>query len=74
MVKEQKKQTLGEALKKLEAIVGWFEEQEEVDVEVGLKKVREGVGLIKEGRKCLAEVENEFEEITKLLEEDSDEA
>jgi len=64
---------LGEALKKLESIVEWFEKQDEVDVEAGLDKVREGAALIKSSRKRLDEVENEFEEVTKLLEEDGEE-
>lgn len=63
-----KKTNLGESLKKLEAIVGWFDEQKEVDVENGLEKVKEGVALIKESKARLREVENEFEEVKKDLE------
>lgn len=64
-----KKTNLSESLKKLEEIVTWFDDQEEVDVEKGLEKVREGVTLIKESKARLKEVENEFEEVKKELEE-----
>ena len=62
-----KKENLGASLKKLENIVGWFESQEEVDIEKGLEKVKEGVKLIKASKEQLKEVENEFEEIKKEL-------
>ncbi len=60
---------LNDSLKKLEDIVKWFEAQKEVDIEVGLTKVKEGVKLIKESRERLGEIENEFEEIKKQVEE-----
>lgn len=60
---------LNDSLKKLEEIVKWFESQKEVDVEVGLTKVKDGVKLIKESKERLAEIENEFEEIKKQVEE-----
>lgn len=62
---------LTESLKKLEEIVGWFENQEEVDVEKGLEKVKEGVKLIRSSKERLKKVENEFEEIKKELEEEN---
>ncbi|MFH1246231.1 MAG: exodeoxyribonuclease VII small subunit [Candidatus Liptonbacteria bacterium] len=68
MAKEKKK--LNSALKRLEEIVDWFEAQEEVDVEEGLRQMREGAGLIEELKKKLADAENEFEEIKKELIED----
>ncbi len=52
-------------LKNLEAIVGWFSSQTEVDVEQGLERVKQGAELIKTLKKQLAEVENEFEVIKK---------
>ena len=61
------KESLGEQLKKLQQIVDWFDDQEEVDVEKGLEKVKEGAGLIKESKKRLKELENEFEEVRKDL-------
>ena len=62
-----KKESLGEALKKLEAITAWFEEQDEIDVEKALEKVKEGVTLIKASKERLREVENEFEVVKKEL-------
>lgn len=62
-----KKESLGESLKKLEAITAWFENQEEIDVEKALEKVKEGVGLIKASKERLREVENEFEIVKKEL-------
>jgi len=61
MTKEKNK--LSKELKDLEEIVRWFEEQQEVDIETGLTKAREGAKLIKSLKAQLKEVENEFEEI-----------
>jgi len=60
-----KKFNLKESLSKLSEIVDWFENQEEVDVEAGLEKVKEGAGLVKDCKVRLAEIENEFEKIHK---------
>lgn len=65
------KENIGESIKKLEAIVEWFDSQEEVDVEKGLEKVREGATLIKDSRIRLKELENVFEEVKKDLEEEA---
>lgn len=62
------KTNLSESLKKLEKIVNWFESQEEIDVEKGLEKVKEGVKLIKVSKERLKKVENEFEDVKKELE------
>lgn len=62
------KNKIAESLSKLENIVEWFENQKDVDVEEGLKKVKEGAGLIKSLKARLKEVENEFEEIKKETE------
>jgi len=59
-------------LKRLSEITKWFDNQEEVDVEEGLKKVKEAVGLIKISKSRLKEIENEFEEIKKEIELDND--
>lgn len=67
------KPNLSESLRKLEAITEWFNDQQEVDVEKGLEKVKEGVQLIKASRERLKEVENEFEDVKKELEEDLEE-
>jgi exonuclease VII small subunit len=56
-------------LKRLAEITAWFEGQEELDLETGLSKVREAVELIKASRERLKDVENEFEEIKKEMEE-----
>ena len=63
------KTNLSESLKKLEEISKWFESQEEVNVEEGLKKVKEGAQLIKISKERLKKVENEFEEVKKGLDE-----
>ncbi len=65
-----KKINLKESLSKLNGIVEWFDEQEEVDVEVGLVKVKEGAELIKDCKKRLSEVENEFKEIQREIDKD----
>ncbi|HEY4514680.1 MAG TPA: exodeoxyribonuclease VII small subunit [Candidatus Paceibacterota bacterium] len=62
-----KKTNIKEQLGKLEEIARWFEKEKDVDVEEGMKKVKEGSVLIKELREHLREVENEFEEIKKDL-------
>ena len=54
-------------MKKLRAIIEWFESQEEVDVEKGLEKVKEGAVLLKTSKSRLKELENEFEDIKKTL-------
>ena len=65
---------LSDNLKKLSGITEWFEGQEKVDIEEGLKKVKEAVVLIKASKERLKAVENEFEEIKKEvnIEEDND--
>jgi len=69
---EPKTKNFKNNLKKLSEITKWFDDQEEVDVEEGLKKVKEAVGLIKISRKRLQEIENEFEEIKREVETDDD--
>jgi exonuclease VII small subunit len=59
---------LNSNLKKLAEITDWFDKREEVDVEVGLEKVKEAVVLIKESKERLKQIENEFEEIKKDIE------
>jgi len=62
---------LKESFKKLEAIIKWFDEQKEIDVEAGLEKVKEGSILIKESKKRLQSLENEFEDVKKeIIKED----
>lgn len=58
---------LSSNLKRLSEITEWFENQEEIDVEEGLKKVKEAVGLIRVSKERLKSIENEFEEIKKEI-------
>lgn len=64
---------LSDQLEKLSEIANWFDQQEQVDVEEGLKKVKEAALLIKASKKRLAEVENEFEEIKKNITDEVEE-
>ncbi len=64
---------LSSNLKRLSEITDWFEGQEEIDIEEGLKKVKEAAALIKASRERLKTIENEFEEIKKEVDiEESD--
>ena len=65
------KQTINitETMKKLRAITEWFESQEEVDVEKGMEKIKEGAELIRASKERLRELENEFEDVKKKLNE-----
>ncbi len=67
-----KKFNLKESLRKLNDIADWFEDQEEIDVEAGLEKVKEGAKLVKDCKARLSEIENEFEKIRKEVEKDED--
>jgi exodeoxyribonuclease VII small subunit len=60
---KQNEDTIQESLTKLEDIASWFEKDSDFDVEEGLKKVKEGVALVKELRMRLKDVENEFREL-----------
>ena len=66
------KNNLKDSLKKLKDIVDWFDKQEEVDVEAGLLKIKEGARLIKESKKQLKVLENEFEKVKKELAENEE--
>lgn len=65
MPKEKTGENLNSNLKQLAQITEWFDSQEEIDVEEGLKKVKEAVDLIKASKERLKSIENEFEEIKK---------
>jgi exonuclease VII small subunit len=71
-MKKDEKETISQSLGKLEKIIEWFDEQSEVQVEEGLKRVREGALLIKDLRGRLKEVENEFQELKKDLDGDDE--
>lgn len=70
MPKKSEKKSISESLDKLEKIIAWFDDQEQVHVEDGLNRVKEGAVLVKELRSRLKEVENEFKEVKKDLEQE----
>lgn len=53
---------------KITEINDWFEKREDIDVEQGLKKIKQAIELIKASKKRLKSIENEFEEIKKEIE------
>ena len=57
------KHDLKQYLEDIKAISDWFEEQEEIDLEEALVKIRAAGELIKKSKERLVEVENEFNEI-----------
>ena len=61
---------LTQTLKEIDAIVAWFDAQEDVDVEEGLVRIQKGAALIGAAKARLKDVENTFDEITKDLHED----
>lgn len=67
MKKNTNQTNLNENIKRLKEIVSWFENQSEPDVEKGLEYVREGAFLIKSSKERLTEIENEFKEIKKEI-------
>ena len=67
MATKNEKVNLTESLDNLNDIVVWFEEQTNIDVEIGLEKVKEAAKLIKASKTRLAEIENEFKEIEKEI-------
>lgn len=74
--KTEKKQGAGgqsnlkEYLEDIRKISDWFENQEEIDLEQALVKIREAGELIKLSKDRLVEVENEFKEIKAKIEEE----
>ncbi|QQS15387.1 MAG: exodeoxyribonuclease VII small subunit [Candidatus Moraniibacteriota bacterium] len=60
--------SIDETLKKLEGIAAWFEQQNEPNLEEGLRKIEEAVALLDTSRKRLGEIENRFEEVRKKIE------
>ena len=63
---------LTDNLKKLEEISQWFEEQDDLDVEEGLTKVKEAASLIKSSKARLAAIENEFQAIERDVSDGDD--
>lgn len=60
------------SIAKLRGIVQWFEEQDEVDIEAGLAKMREGAALVTSCRSRLSQLENEFNEIKVSLSKETE--
>ena len=58
---------LTKSLEELSAIVTWFDNQSNVDVEIGLEKVRAAAKLITASKSRLTEIENEFRELEKEI-------
>lgn len=52
-----------EGFEELEDITQWFDSQEQLDLDAGLKKFERGLELASVLKKKLAEVENKVEEI-----------
>lgn len=73
MLEKPKTENLNTNLKRLSEIAEWFDKREEVDVEEGLKKVKEAVVLIKSSKQRLKEIENEFETIKKDIDIEDEE-
>jgi len=70
MTAKSKDNNLKEYIEKIKTISDWFENQEEIDLEEALSKVKEAGELIKLSKERLAEVENEFKEIKAEIEEE----
>ncbi len=67
---KKEKGSLSESLREINAIIDWFENQQEVDVEKGLEKIKVGVQLIAASKARLKDIENEFEVVKKELEKE----
>jgi hypothetical protein len=65
---DKKPHDLKKYLEDIKRISDWFEEQEEIDLEEALVKIREAGELIKLSKDRLMEVENEFKEIKTKIE------
>jgi hypothetical protein len=61
---------LKQYLEDIKKISDWFEDQEEIDLEEALVKIREAGELIKLSKDRLVEVENEFREIKTKIEQE----
>ena len=61
---------LKQYLEDIKKISDWFEDQEEIDLEEALVKIREAGDLIRLSKDRLVEVENEFKEIKLKIEQE----
>lgn len=67
MPKAKTDANLNDQLNELQTIADWFDDQDQINVEEGLKKVKAAVGLIRSSQERLRDLENEFAEIKKEL-------
>ncbi len=72
MADDSKKSDFTESVNKLEEINSWFQ-NEDIDLDEGLYKLKAGKELIKKCRTRLKEVENEFIKIKKEFAEEAQE-
>lgn len=68
---KKKEKDFKEMFEELREINSWFEE-EDIDLDKGLEKLKEGKKLIDECKKKLEEVENEFETLTNEIVDESE--
>jgi translation elongation factor EF-1beta len=68
----QSGKSLSDNLKELAEISAWFSDQNDLDIESGLEKVKTAAALIKSSKEKLDKLENEFKEIEKDFSDNSD--
>jgi exodeoxyribonuclease VII small subunit len=73
MADDTKKLDFAQSLNRLEEINTWFQ-TEDINLDEGLQKLREGNELIKQCREKLQAVENEFVKIKQEYADDSEQA
>ncbi len=66
-MKKSQQTNIDETLKKLERIALWFENENEPNLEEGLKRIEEAAVLLAASRTRLGEIENRFAEVKKIL-------
>lgn len=64
---EQKEITITRALSQLKEISEWFDSQENIDIDLAISKIKEGVKLVKICKEKLKVAENTFTELKKEL-------
>lgn len=68
--KEGSQKDFKKHLAEIAGILEWFDAQEELDVEQALAKIKTAAELIKTSKQRLGQIENEFKEIKKEIEEE----
>ena len=68
--KATKKIDFAKAFSELEEITEWFETEDQLDLDEGLKRFERGLSLAAELKKKLSEVENKVQEIKTTFESD----